>query len=1520
MRAFFRPKNEAGNSPRRKRLSKLLSPDRARAESINDGPFSSSAAPSEPTLSSLPTTPHRAPGSHGFKFDVPSTSLPPAPSEDSSLLHAFHEDRSSHFNTDNSAMDERDMARKLMDVESSFLPEPLPAGHSRTTADVDNSFASGTPLYTSERLQGSSPEAQRASMRSDRSRSIPFRSQSQDHDRSFQSATSNSETFQTPATRPLASRHKMIVPDEDELDYSDSSLTQPSSLQHSSSSATAAAAQRSRLRVAAHDSSSRLPSEEIVRTPLPSTSEDMEMEENDATPKQLRRSASHSLAQVHHRLPSPSRASLQPNSNPKRVASLPDDSAEQQFQMQRHPSYLTSQLASQRNSTSSFLSNDVPSEAMMDADFGLQSDRAVPGSRDSMRASHDLTRLPSFGSVASSISTATEYNSRRSPDRDVSGNLASSGEADELVQKLESPPVTPGRAIPADREPTGTVLAQHVRDVEVPDTVAKEYQASRVPKSFENEATMSPPYHGRGRTPLTLKEQNSRIDKLSKENFDLKLKIHYLYQALQDRSDEGVKDLVSKNAQFQTDLVKAKKENQSLRRRLKDLERKQKDRAGPLSITQLSHEGSEDERSSRSFIQAQMEEEVLYLRDRMRYLEQENQKLSEDSIGREFEKRQLAERVKVMGDRQQAEFGKGTDESADAWKGLLDNEIALREQAEREVQDLNAELAQFGNNRSPIRSPRPWSRYNSLSNGEPTNGDFVPSVAWQDRNDTSMSGTTIVDQLRHENAGLRRDLGAQTSMLTSRNRERERLQQEIEDLKLVQRHGEGTKSSAGDSILDRSVSRANYRPTSRGSASTRASHPSDVDRDKHEKLQANLRDENAALKLRHQELQRDFNDLNDGVEGLQADLEEAVRELQGADSKSADDKDYYENEIRALEELMQEKEQDIEQLLADLNNREAELSARESEIKEVTSSFNRILDDRETSEGDKQDLQRELVNARGEYEALESNLRDAVDAKQRLEVQAESSQNEISFLREEQEGDKLKISDLQSALRNAKTNLQDERERLKDIDEVEEANRKTKEELRRLKSTSSAQNVELAITKERLQDWETGLREGFGKFDGTGSRLLGDVRKLQKDLERTLQDLESANTRISEMDGLIKDRETLLETSGLETRRLTDILDKERQARKHDQNEYERERTRKNSERSGKSEFYITELETARDRDKNHMASVDQRYSDLEQQCITLEKHYTEQLVERNALLLNTWTRLSTLCGTKWAEKYQLDDNTISRDFPTFNTTLLTAVKALAKTINTFRTRIRSTEKDIWKDFQSLERALDVRCKRMDTLESAVQRHNTTIINNNNETTPTPDASRLARDADHAALTADLASLRDENNLLRRELNLVKKGFFALPGLPTPSQEDYDLPSPNEHLAPPLLHTALGALRPSDRDHAAASLQRHHSGASTSAGADPTATANATAATALGINGDGAYANHRTPLAPSEQRWILRLKELERRLKAEREARLLDRSGARKRLEEGMLENERLRGELHRERERSRGRTMGNGG
>ncbi|ODQ74133.1 hypothetical protein LIPSTDRAFT_245636 [Lipomyces starkeyi NRRL Y-11557] len=57
----------------------------------------------------------------------------------------------------------------------------------------------------------------------------------------------------------------------------------------------------------------------------------------------------------------------------------------------------------------------------------------------------------------------------------------------------------------------------------------------------------------------------------------------------------------------------------------------------------------------------------------------------------------------------------------------------------------------------------------------------------------------------------------------------------------------------------------------------------------------------------------------------------------------------------------------------------------------------------------------------------------------------------------------------------------------------------------------------------------------------------------------------------------------------------------------------------------------------------------------------------------------------------------------------------------------------------------------------------------------------------------------------------------------------------------------------------------------------------------------------------------STDKWMIRLQELEQRLKAEREARIRDRDGARQRLDEALRENDELKGALSKARSRTTG-------
>ena len=111
---------------------------------------------------------------------------------------------------------------------------------------------------------------------------------------------------------------------------------------------------------------------------------------------------------------------------------------------------------------------------------------------------------------------------------------------------------------------------------------------------------------------------------------------------------------------------------------------------------------------------------------------------------------------------------------------MLEAETAAREQAEEENKRLRDDALRLKSEMSSI-----------IVSTRPTQRDRVESMhsysAVSDRelnrntNPSSSSSSTLVmelELLKQENAELRKEVSAQTSMLTSRNREKERLYQE----------------------------------------------------------------------------------------------------------------------------------------------------------------------------------------------------------------------------------------------------------------------------------------------------------------------------------------------------------------------------------------------------------------------------------------------------------------------------------------------------------------------------------------------------------------------------------------------------------------------------------------------------------------------------------------------------------------------------------------------------------------------
>ncbi|GIZ38616.1 hypothetical protein CKM354_000202800 [Cercospora kikuchii] len=1114
-----------------------------------------------------------------------------------------------------------------------------------------------------------------------------------------------------------------------------------------------------------------------------------------------------------------------------------------------------------------------------------------------------------------------------------------------------------------------TAVIRRVKSIQVPETVARDFRLKTRDLSPDRRPASSGGYgearlNARPRRTLTLKEQNAKIDALTKENFDLKLKIHFLDQALQNRSEDGIRELVETNVQLQTDLASERKENVSMRKKMRDMEMRMKQQEEALAEAQSQRKSAvRDDEDDNPTLQAQMHEEILYLHQQNDRLEEQVTTLREEIMDKELEKRKMAEHMRGMAGKR-GQDANGMKEMEDMWQDLLNAETGRREQAEDELSALRAELTKLQMEKASPSASRMVDRNlktpRRRSRAPPA--DEAESAAEEDMVNGVESGQNdLIEQLKHENDELRRSLGAQTSMLTSRNRERERLQEEIESLKLLQRKGDG-RSVAGESIFERSISRAHQRAQSRQSDHTAVT---EAERDEWHKKEGELRDANAEQRLKYQELDRKYNQYLNYIQVLESDYQQMETELEeqqqdiknlqqerdellafGEDKEQelANLKEEALEEINALDQEREKLEKNLEDTYNKLEKTQSKLQTTtegyqglQAELRDITARVIDLDDVKTHNMRTIETLEQQIAEAEEEITKWEQKCNELDQKNRKLEITEESLHSEITFLREEQEGDKIKIGELEGSLNAAHATIQDEQEKLRELtesmeeerrqrdtlenkskeevqkvlDDLNAENTRAKDEIRRLRRALSAKEVEFSSEKSKLEQLEQSLRSLLGDPEGTRQSLLGDIEKLQRELETTINTLDKAKMDLSDKDRLLRHRDGLLESTSLESRRLSDLLEKERNQRKHDLESFEKSsRGQATHMRTiAQQESKMLELETLYNQDKRKMSALEQKYR--------------EQMHERNNLLLALWNRLSTLCGADFAQRHSLVNGevpsveSIHKNLPAFNKNVISAVKTIEAVIGGFKQRIRTIEKDLWKDYQTLEHNLELRARRMDHLERAVIEAQQQFEEQQRiaaqEAASRPEMPQRGKSYS-AKSSEEISRLKSELKLLKTELKFHRQHPSAM--------AQQMLNAHNQALSGEPLHSrtassagSISGVGKSPARQALSHLLRHNS---------------TSAVEQLSYMARHSEENQQpSPTrqqiivpppaapAPNETRWVHRLKELERRLKAEREARLLDRQGARKRLEEGRLENEELKAMLERERANNGSRLEG---
>ncbi|KAL3952097.1 hypothetical protein ACCO45_013814 [Purpureocillium lilacinum] len=1153
------------------------------------------------------------------------------------------------------------------------------------------------------------------------------------------------------------------------------------------------------------------------------------------------------------------------------------------LRVSKRPKYLRSRFGSQRSSTSSFVTNPDSHDGS-DAtvghglDYALHSGGAVPAS--------GMPRARALAEIDSPPQT-------RHPD-------------------LMSTPKPSRENLNA--APTDTVIAQHVRNVHVPESLAKEYrfknglQTPRRPSAL----TASTGTVGRSGKNLTLKEQSSTIERLSKENFDLKLKVMFLSDRLDKLSEEGIKEMISENVSLKTSYAVLQRDNKMLRKRVKELERQAREEDNRPS-TARSGTDSTDHTPRIDEEEAQEREvELLYLRERVEEYAAEIERLRNEGVHRENEKRKLAEFVKSMGDRPGESLGRQEEADADEDNGKLRDEVFRLRRELSAGQGTMHHTTNIYNITKKHRDP----------NASPTRPTSGLSGDVEESNANFSAATTLVEelrreseQLRHENAELRREVGAQTSMLVSRNREKDRLYSEIEELKMAQRRtggggGGGVAASTVDSILERSASRAgggHERPSSRGSARTRQTLAEDeAEREELENKLAEVRDKLSEAKLQNQELQRELeacmqdfeaavedkrqveetaltlqedleNAMNDLV-AIQAERDEALREQGDMEAEFEALRREAQDEIDALESEADQRNEDVERLQADLRDRTENFDALQEEMRKMSEALIGLEDDQDDKMRRVAQLEEELESSNKELEELEQKLIEANDKNQRLS-----------------EADKIRIGDLEAALANAEQGLRDERDRAKELDGrlqqervqremvanrekeevqqfVNELNREAstaKDEVRRLRKSLSSREVEATEWKERLIELENNLREALGDLNGTRSSLLKSIAKMQRELENTIRELDSTKASVNEKDRIIKQRDALLESHALESRKVAELLDKERVAHRNTKSQFDTfQKTHSHlSQTASTQDVRIAELESTRGQDRRRLAQ--------------LEQTAREQLQERNELLLTLWQRLSALCGREWLNNNALVDRqvvpsveVIASRLPGFSKNLLAAIKAI----------------EGMREYQALENNLEVRVKKLDRLETMVRN---SIASGSLGSHDAHGRMQRLEDA-YRQLKVENATLRTAQDVRSRasQANTAADGTLAYAGGGSPS---------------PAVPRG-----PGDRDRSRSSRQERSSRSAGSGRSGATsgiprpATSAAYGAMDVALAGDADSGGGGGGGGNNDNRWLFRLRDMEYKLKMEREGRNQDRQAARQRLGGLEMENRDLRERVRR--------------
>ncbi|KAF9267702.1 hypothetical protein L218DRAFT_919289 [Marasmius fiardii PR-910] len=750
---------------------------------------------------------------------------------------------------------------------------------------------------------------------------------------------------------------------------------------------------------------------------------------------------------------------------------------------------------------------------------------------------------------------------------------------------------------------------------------------------------------------LTLRDQEKHIDSLTKENFDLKLRVHFLEERLAELAPEQMDAALKQNITLKVEALNRGRECKKLKKSLHEAERE---------VERLQR--GVGSRARERELEEKLEEREREIRDlRRRQSGGRNSSSEVDAVVQELEAR-----------------NEELEDELENARGLLQDNLV-------EIERLQEMVESGGRSHSSFSSDRSRRRDESEAELEKLKAKIDEQAGLlEEKEDQRLD---LLDELEALQLDLEQVQQKQAEASIARSESRAQMLEEREEREAVEEDLNAIKDRLAAALIELQQKEDEIERKNQALDDLMGEHErivaqveeewrGEVDeaRQQVEELRdvlAERETESKELRLNISELEAGANDLHNKFETTLAHLEEE------AESKDA--------EIEALNETIQRLGNSIYEL-EDENDKMKELREEDSNEHDRLEQLVAALKEKLAT------LKQELDEMTEAYETCSEEIHAHRSRQEELATHVESL---VEELQREREGRERLEADLDVALKEHDAELRQER---RTLESKESALQSALKDLARTESLLSQRESDLEQVQSALKTIEQESKRAGETHSTARFSLQLEVDRLKRDLERLEGELARARKDLGEKDARSRDRDGDLDKLHAENRELASQLSAQTQARLNISEKLD----------GVQAALKTAEAEVVAFRSK--VSELELRLSKDQRSLLNAEAQYRDQLTERNTLLLTIYQYMDKILGVdKTPKKGGQAETKPFTNFAVFHDNLLTRLKTLSQIQADFEKRCKEAEGRFMEKITEMRKQLDNRWKHLDKFETSVR-------------------------------------------------------------------------------------------------------------------------------------------------------------------------------------------------------------------